>query len=116
VWVLYADVLVTDVRFFGNEARNGTGLSQGGAVGSQDSRVTICRSSFESNACKEGAGEHLGGAIYINGRTDLNITGSQFLGNEVLDPSGLGKRSFGGAIRVVGSKSTLSPSLNTIVQ
>ena len=85
VWVLYAEMLATDVRFFGNAARNGNGISQGGAVGSQDSRVTVCRSSFESNACKGGAEQNLGGAMYIDGRTDLNITGSQFLGNEVFD-------------------------------
>ena len=84
-----------------------TGYSQGGAVGSQDSTVTVCRSSFESNTCKDGAGEHMGGAIFIDGRTDLNITVSQFLGNEVLDPSNLGRFSTGGAIGVVGSKSTL---------
>jgi hypothetical protein len=55
VLLLLGELLATDVRFFGNEARKAIAWAQGGAVGSQDSTVIVGRSSFESNTCRRAA-------------------------------------------------------------
>ena len=107
VWTIFARLLMTDVSFFGNKAEGATMWAQGGAVGTQDSEVTVCRSSFESNLVQGGSAEDLGGAIMIDGQTSLSITASQFRGNEAADPSGLAKNVGGGAIYTQGSLCTL---------
>jgi hypothetical protein len=102
VWTIFARLLMTDVSFFGNKAEGATMWAQGGAIGTQDSEVTLCRLSFESNLVYGGSAENLGGAIMIDGQTSLNITGTRFWGNEAADPSGLAQIAAGGAIYTAG--------------